>query len=257
MAMQQMIQEYLAAPETRKQATLVAMIRQPDEAFNAPMTFRGPYPAPLPVVDVFPDFLAPLLAALLRQCPRLLLERDLALRSAGERWSLLAAAIDSGNPLFADVVLGGLSARSPAVQPLLGCKKPGCSPNYGVDFGACDFGRAKNGGSGGRGSGRGANQLPQDTTLFGTDVVNPPMLREPVVSAAGSRNDAPGHGADFRVCPAAAAKAFVSTGRATADRKLAVLIQEQLSKGCNGMDGFTDLEMNSFKALDLTASQRF
>jgi hypothetical protein len=118
MEMKQIILDYLASPKDRKNATSEEMTRRPGEAFDALMTFRGPYPKHTHVVDVFPDFLAPLLTELLRTFPDLLIGRDLSKMSAGERWVLISAAIESDSPQFTKVVLAGLRDRSIEVRHL-------------------------------------------------------------------------------------------------------------------------------------------
>ena len=114
-----LIQDYLAAPNERRETTLAAMIREPDAAFAALTGYRGPYPDHLPAVDIVPDFLSPLLTELLRACPRLLLERDLSALAAGVRWTVLAAASDADRPEFAPVILAGLNDRSLEVKELV------------------------------------------------------------------------------------------------------------------------------------------
>ena len=110
---------YLAAPRERRAAMLREMLRRPDDAFDALMNFSGPYPDHIHVVDVFPDYLAPLLSALLRKHPRLLVDRDLSPLTSGQRWTLLAAAIESGRPVFANAILAGLRDRNALVKLLV------------------------------------------------------------------------------------------------------------------------------------------
>lgn len=92
---------------------------------EALLNFKGPYPEDCSVVDVFPDFLAPLLSDLLRRAPRLLIERDLSRMAAGARWIVISAAIESGDSRLAEVILAGLEDRSIAVKQLVVGAIPG------------------------------------------------------------------------------------------------------------------------------------
>lgn len=116
MKIEQVIQDYLAAPADRKAATLEELARRPDEAFNTLMTFKGPYPKHAHAIDVFPDYLAPLLRDLLLRHPRLLFEGDLSEMPSGKRWILLDAAISSQSPQFVDLIIAGLSDRAVDVK---------------------------------------------------------------------------------------------------------------------------------------------
>ena len=67
-----LILQYLAAPAT-KSAVVERLSQTPHEAFGAILGFRGPYPKKIHPIDVHEEYLAPLLASLLKACPHLLI----------------------------------------------------------------------------------------------------------------------------------------------------------------------------------------
>ena len=118
MKIEQVIANYLASPVDRRAATLDKMLLCPDEAFHALMTFQGPYPRHTHPVDVFPDYLSPLLSELLANHPHLLIGRDLTRMVPGQRWILIAAVMSSGSSRFAEVVSNALRDRSMTVRAI-------------------------------------------------------------------------------------------------------------------------------------------
>jgi hypothetical protein len=120
MSMTQVLKDYLSNPKATRRKTVAALVRRPDAALKAIMNFDGPYPDDADVIDVFPDYLAPLLTDLLRRCPRLVIGRDLnKIASEGGPWILIEAAIRTDDRRFTEMVLAGLDDRSAAVKLLV------------------------------------------------------------------------------------------------------------------------------------------
>ena len=107
---EKLILQYLASPET-KEAVVDGLSRNPHEAFQAILGFQGPYPANIHPIDVHEEYLTGLLAALLRRCPELLIGPKPA-KIPETPYILIAAAIATNDPRFADTILLGLKGRS-------------------------------------------------------------------------------------------------------------------------------------------------
>jgi len=105
-----LILQYLASPET-KSAVVTRLSQSPYDAFAAILGFRGPYPQTIHPIDVHEEYLTPLLAALLKACPQLLIGPKPA-RIPPRPFILIAAAIEANDPRFADTILSGLKDRS-------------------------------------------------------------------------------------------------------------------------------------------------
>jgi hypothetical protein len=116
--MEKLIQDYLSAPNERRDYTIERMLVKPEEAFDALISFRGPYPDGLDVVDVYPDYIQPLLSELIKRVPRLLLERDISKVDPGQRWVLVCAAIEAANAQFAPIILAALQYDEDSGQDL-------------------------------------------------------------------------------------------------------------------------------------------
>lgn len=90
---------------------LPEMSLHPDQAVAAILGFRGPYPADMHPIDAHADYLTALLAALLKQCPDVLAQVKPAALRRGQ-YTLISAAIMTGDPRFADAIIAGLKATS-------------------------------------------------------------------------------------------------------------------------------------------------
>ena len=110
MASEQLILQYLSSPET-KDAVVDGLSRNPREAFEAILGFRGPCPANIHPIDLHEEYLTGLLAALLQRCPELLIGEKPA-KILGPPYMLIPAAIAANDPRFADTILLGLKSRS-------------------------------------------------------------------------------------------------------------------------------------------------
>ena len=109
-----LILQYLAAPAT-KSAVVERLSQTPHEAFGAILGFRGPYPKKIHPIDVHEEYLAPLLASLLKACPHLLIGPKPA-KIPPRPFILIAAAIEANDPRFADTMLASLKDRSIEVK---------------------------------------------------------------------------------------------------------------------------------------------
>ena len=107
---EKLILDYLASPET-KNAVVKSLSQRSHEAFEAILSFRGPYPETIHPIDVHEEYLTPLLAGLLKACPQLLIGPKPA-RIPPRPFILIAAAIEANDPRFADTILAGLNDRS-------------------------------------------------------------------------------------------------------------------------------------------------
>ncbi len=116
--MRNIIRDYLAAPNDKRNGALKALLGSPKEAFETLLNFKGPYPDNIHVVDVFPDYLQPLLSSLIGKLPHLLLEADLTKMDPGKRWILISIAIELKNSEFAPIILAALKDRSTIVREL-------------------------------------------------------------------------------------------------------------------------------------------
>ena len=116
--MNELIHEFLCHPTESRASTLEAMLGNPNEAFEALISFRGPYPPHVDVMDVYPDHIQPLLCDLIKRTPQPLLDCDTSKLTEGQRWVLVYVAIESNNPQFAEIILKALEDTEDAGQDL-------------------------------------------------------------------------------------------------------------------------------------------
>ena len=115
--MNELILQYIAS-KGKRDIVVKAMIAHPTEALSAIVEFQGPYPEDIHPIDVFEEYLTPLLSELFRRSPALLIGPAEAMLPKN-KYMIIAAAIAADDSRFGGLILSGLKDRSIYVKLLV------------------------------------------------------------------------------------------------------------------------------------------